>query len=115
MCVEYRVAAYQDAFAGPLPEGTLAGARLEADAVVSHIYAASCHQDVFTEHKVYAVSVLGVPRTAHRHAVDDYLAAALRHEVEFGRILQSDPLYEHPLAVGEAYKVRTCPLLRLVV
>ena len=64
-------------------------------------------------HQVDSVSVLRIPWTADRYAVNDDIPAPLGDEVEFRRILDRNSGNQHAVAVREPDQVRPKPFLFL--
>ena len=109
--MENGVVADEDARARTGFYARLARSALQADAIIAHIHGTAGHQHVLRTHQVYAVPVLRVPRASDRNPVDDNLLAALRNQVEFGRILQGNSLNHNPFAIREPNQVGTQALL----
>ena len=86
---------------------------LHADAVVTHIHRVVYYQSYVDVSKIYAVAVLGVPRTAHRYAIHYHVSAVVWVHMKTWRILHSHPFYQYVLAAEQPYQVISQVLILL--
>ena len=106
MSVEHRVARYQYVFTWASILTALAGTALHANTIIAHIHSVVNNQHVAAVAHIYAITVLCIPRTAHRHAINNNIIATLWHNMKFGRVLYSHSLYKYIFTICKPDEMR---------